>query len=80
MMSKPSLENAGQPMRSAISRFALKFYTEDGNRDIVGNNTPVFSQAWYGARIEAECFKGRLHRGFGQTAFERGITYTDGQS
>src|SRR5271167_2090000 len=22
--------------------FALKFYTEDGNYDIVGNNTPVF--------------------------------------
>jgi hypothetical protein len=23
-------------------RFALKFYTEDGNWDLVGNNTPVF--------------------------------------
>jgi catalase len=23
--------------------FALKFYTEDGNWDLVGNNTPVFS-------------------------------------
>jgi catalase len=22
--------------------FALKFYTEDGNWDLVGNNTPVF--------------------------------------
>ena len=22
--------------------FALKFYTEDGNYDLVGNNTPVF--------------------------------------
>jgi len=22
--------------------FAVKFYTEDGNRDLVGNNTPVF--------------------------------------
>jgi catalase len=22
--------------------FALKFYTEDGNFDMVGNNTPVF--------------------------------------
>ena len=27
-----------------IRGFALKFYTEDGNWDIVGNNTPVFSQ------------------------------------
>ena len=44
-----------------IRRFALKFYTEDGNWDIVGNNTPVFSQRrWCGASIEAECFKGRL--------------------
>src|SRR5260370_38680349 len=25
-----------------IRGFALKFYTEDGNWDIVGNNTPVF--------------------------------------
>jgi catalase len=25
-----------------ICGFALKFYTEDGNGDIVGNNTPVF--------------------------------------
>src|SRR6266852_86220 len=33
----------GQPMRSAISvGLLLKFYTEDGNWDIVGNNTPVF--------------------------------------
>jgi catalase len=22
--------------------FAIKFYTEDGNWDLVGNNTPVF--------------------------------------
>ena len=22
--------------------FAMKFYTEDGNWDLVGNNTPVF--------------------------------------
>jgi catalase len=28
-----------------IRGFALKFYTEDGNWDIVGNNTPVFSSA-----------------------------------
>jgi hypothetical protein len=42
-------------------RFALKFYTEDGNWDIVGNDPPVFSQRrWCGASIEAECFKGRL--------------------
>ena len=40
---------------------ALKFYTEDGNWDIVGNNTPVFSQRrWCGTSIEPECFKGRL--------------------
>src|SRR5580704_17178325 len=25
-----------------IRGFALKFYTEEGNRDLVGNNTPVF--------------------------------------
>jgi len=25
-----------------IRGFALKFYTEDGNWDLVGNNTPVF--------------------------------------
>ena len=24
------------------ARFAIKFYTEDGNYDLVGNNTPVF--------------------------------------
>ncbi|MEL1206365.1 catalase, partial [Staphylococcus epidermidis] len=26
-----------------VRGFALKFYTEEGNYDIVGNNTPVFS-------------------------------------
>ncbi|RQO62999.1 catalase, partial [Pedobacter sp. KBW01] len=25
-----------------VRGFALKFYTEDGNFDMVGNNTPVF--------------------------------------
>jgi len=25
-----------------IRGFALKFYTEEGNWDVVGNNTPVF--------------------------------------
>ncbi len=25
-----------------VRGFALKFYTEDGNWDLVGNNTPVF--------------------------------------
>ena len=25
-----------------IRGFALKFYTEEGNWDLVGNNTPVF--------------------------------------
>jgi catalase len=25
-----------------IRGFAVKFYTEEGNRDLVGNNTPVF--------------------------------------
>ena len=29
-------------MPNARTGFALKFYTEDGNWDIVGNNTPVF--------------------------------------
>jgi hypothetical protein len=28
-----------------IRGFALKFYTEEGNWDVVGNNTPVFSSA-----------------------------------
>lgn len=34
--------------------FALRFYTEDGNYDLVGNNTPVFFRAdpEYGARVE----------------------------
>jgi catalase len=32
-----------RPTRYAIPRgFAIKFYTEDGNYDLVGNNTPVF--------------------------------------
>ena len=25
--------------------FALKFYTDEGNYDLVGNNTPIFSSA-----------------------------------
>jgi catalase len=25
-----------------VRRFALKFYTEEGNWDLVGNNTPIF--------------------------------------
>jgi catalase len=25
--------------------FAIKFYTEDGNYDLVGNNTPIFGRA-----------------------------------
>ncbi len=28
-----------------VRGFALKFYTEEGNWDLVGNNTPVFSSA-----------------------------------
>ncbi len=35
--------SAARPMPSATSRgFAMKFYTEEGNWDLVGNNTPVF--------------------------------------
>ena len=30
--------------------FAVKFYTEEGNWDIVGNNTPIFF-------IRCECFQ-----------------------
>lgn len=30
------------PMQRDIRGFAVRFYTEDGNWDIVGNNTPVF--------------------------------------
>jgi catalase len=41
-----------------IRAFALKFYTEDGNWDIVGNNTPVFSQRrWCGASIKLNALK-----------------------
>ena len=29
-------------LRARSARFALKFYTEEGNWDMVGNNTPVF--------------------------------------
>jgi catalase len=28
-----------------VRGFALKFYTEEGNSDLVGNNTPVFFRA-----------------------------------
>ena len=32
----------GGDLERDIRGFALKFYTEDGNWDLVGNNTPVF--------------------------------------
>ena len=32
----------GADLERDIRGFALKFYTEDGNWDLVGNNTPVF--------------------------------------
>ena len=32
----------GQLTERDIRGFALKFYTEEGNWDLVGNNTPVF--------------------------------------
>jgi Catalase len=119
-----------------IRGFALKFYTEDGNWDIVGNNTPVFffrdplrfselnhaikrdprtglrsaqnnwdfwtllpealhrhvrprnskvlpAYAWLRKShlLDAQCReRAPLGEVPGQTAFERGITYTDGQS
>jgi len=40
---RPSLGTRGSHAERDIRGFALKFYTEDGNWDIVGNNTPVFS-------------------------------------
>ena len=54
-MSRPSLlirvyplyDNIGGESGSADTvrdprGFAVKFYTEDGNWDLVGNNTPIF--------------------------------------
>jgi hypothetical protein len=35
-------ERGAADAEHAIRGFALKFYTEDGNWDVVGNNTPVF--------------------------------------
>ena len=35
-------ERGGADAERDIRGFALKFYTEDGNWDLVGNNTPVF--------------------------------------
>jgi catalase len=32
----------GFPIRCDPRGFALKFYTEEGNYDLVGNNTPIF--------------------------------------
>jgi len=43
--SPPSQASAAPLTPSAYPRFALKFYTEEGNWDVVGNNTPVFSSA-----------------------------------
>ena len=39
-----SLENGGaaDAERTTMRGFALKFYTSEGNWDLVGNNTPVF--------------------------------------
>ena len=34
--------NVALDLERDIRGFALKFYTEDGNWDLVGNNTPVF--------------------------------------
>jgi catalase len=43
-----------------IRGFALKFYTEEGNWDMVGNNTPVFlfrdhTEVYAGARSRFCC-------------------------
>ena len=35
-------ERGAADLERDIRGFALKFYTEDGNWDLVGNNTPVF--------------------------------------
>src|SRR5258708_36269120 len=35
-------ERGADDVERDIRGFALKFYTEDGNWDLVGNNTPVF--------------------------------------
>ena len=41
--SRPWPASVARPTPSAMSRgFAMKFYTEEGNWDLVGNNTPVF--------------------------------------
>ena len=40
--STVSGERGAADLERDIRGFALKFYTEDGNWDLVGNNTPVF--------------------------------------
>ena len=41
--SRPCSAPAGRPTRSATpAGFAVKFYTDEGNFDLVGNNMPVF--------------------------------------
>jgi len=43
MADKPTLTtSAGAPVARDPRGFAMKFYTEDGNWDLVGNNTPIF--------------------------------------
>ena len=37
----PGERGAADPERD-VRGFAMKFYTEEGNWDLVGNNTPVF--------------------------------------
>jgi hypothetical protein len=54
-------ERGAADAKRDIRRFALKFYTEDGK---LGHRrkqySGLFAEAWCGASIEAECFKGRL--------------------
>ena len=41
--SRPSSANAARPIpRRDVRGFAVKFYTDEGNWDLVGNNIPVF--------------------------------------
>ena len=40
--SRPSPASVVRPRRARYSRTRTQFYTEEGNWDIVGNNTPVF--------------------------------------
>ena len=44
-MSTVAGERGAADAERDIRGFALKFYTEEGNWDLVGNNTPVFSCA-----------------------------------